>query len=292
MISAAVVCHSQAPNGEQLLTLEVEFHRFILAEVNTHRVLSRNYQSSRAVPVEKMIKQVRENPAIPVHWGKNQRGMVAEEELDAKLGEARWRRAAHEAANQAQELNNLGYHKQIVNRVLEPFIWTKGVITATLEGWQSVLDLRLCKDSQPEFRVLAEKIKGAISNSNPVQLNWDDYHLPYVEWSKDEEEILTFTDPDITTIEQAVKVSCSSCAQVSYRVLDTSLEKAIKVYDMLNLPKKGVFKEDPAHFSPAEHVALVREGRHFQGEFTGNFVTKTFQQYRKLLEHGIEDYYL
>ena len=80
MINAKVICDSVSPSGERLTTVEVEFHRFILPELNTHRVFSRNYQSSRAVPVQKMIDQVRDNPAIPVHWGKNQAGMVADEE--------------------------------------------------------------------------------------------------------------------------------------------------------------------------------------------------------------------
>lgn len=288
-ISARVVCHSQAPNGEQLITLEVEFHRFILAEINTHRVLSRNYQSSRAVPIEKMIKQVRENPAMPVHWGKNQRGMVAEQELESKLGRARWTRAANEAANQAEELNSLGYHKQIVNRVLEPFIWTKGVITATLCGWESVLSLRLHKDAQPEFRALAQEIKEAIANSDPMVLKAGEYHLPYVGWVR-ESKGQVFLDREITNLKEAIKVSCSSCAQVSYRVLDTSLEKAIKVYDMLNLPQKGVFKEDPPHFSPAEHIAVVMEEVFHEDLYTGNFVTGTFHQHRKLLEERVSSY--
>ena len=305
-IKAEVVCHSEAPNGEQLLTLELEFHRFILAEINTHRVLSRNYQSSRAVPVEKMIKQVTENPAIPVHWGKNQRGMVAEEscsrdidlcnyyggEWENSVGpEECWKIAARQAAMLAEEFSESGYHKQIVNRLLEPFIWTKGVITATLDGWNSVLELRLHKDAQPEFRALAVLIKGAIDNSKPTKLDYGDWHLPYVEWSRDSEGQY-FVDDNITTIEEAIKVSCSSCGQISYRALDTSLEKAIKIYDMLNLPEGGVFKDDPPHFSPAEHVAVVVDDVHHEEIYTGNFVSSTFEQYRKLLEYGIEGAYI
>src|SRR5690554_1489161 len=126
-ISAKIIKHSKV-GEEELITIELELHRFILPEFNTHRSLSRNFESSRAVPIEKKIEQVRNNPAIPVHWGKNQRGMVAEQEVgDKDAAEIAWRNAASIAANQAEVLAGLGVHKQAVNRLLEPFMWTKGV---------------------------------------------------------------------------------------------------------------------------------------------------------------------
>ena len=159
MIEANVIAHSRTSTGEELITVEVDFHRFILAEINTHRVLSRNYQSSRAVPVSKMLEQVINDPAIPVHFGKNQSGMVAEEENESLVelegvtvtSEEAWRVAALSAAKYAKALHDAGYHKQIVNRIIEPYVWTKGVITATIEGWESVFNLRCHKDAQPEF---------------------------------------------------------------------------------------------------------------------------------------------
>ena len=281
-VSVKILCHSKAPTGGELITIECEFHRFILAEINTHRTLSRNYQSSRAVPVEKMIEQVKNDPAIPVHWGQNQRGMVAEQELSlAKRtdSEYRWRRAAKQAATNAEYMSLNGCHKQIVNRLLEPFIWTKGVITGTKEAWEGVFKLRCHKDAQPEFRVLAEKIKAAIEDSTPRELNYGDYHTPYVD----------FDDPKYS-IEDAVKISTSCNAQVSYRVLDDSLDKAKKLYDMLNLPEGGVYKEDPPHFSPTEHVAKVMYC--IDKEDSGNFNSNNFWQYRKALEDGIENYFM
>lgn len=292
--SAKVICHSKAPNGEELITMEVEFHRFILAEVNTHRVLSRNYQSSRAVPIEKMIEQVKTDPAIPIHWGKNQRGMVADEEQNELVSnnqytvEDWWKLSALSAARFAEELHLAGYHKQIVNRLLEPFIWTKGVITTTKEGWESVFKLRLHKDSQPEFQALAKKIKEAIDESEPDELDYGSYHLPYVEHPR----VGDFN------LKDAIKISTSCTAQVSYRVLDDSLEKALKVYGMLNLPVDGVYPEDPPHFSPAEHVVKVVDEYYMAENLgiieepilscSGNFQSRTFWQYRKALEVGQE----
>lgn len=346
---AVVICHSINPNGNELITVEVNFHRFILAEVNTHRVLSRNYQSSRAVPVEKMIEQVRTDPAMPLHWGKNQRGMVANEECNTWVNvvspreaeeldaagyfvfdeepcprEKAWRLAAYKAAAMAESFNEAGYHKQIVNRLIEPFIWTKGVITATKEDWQSVFELRCHKDAQPEFQALANKIKDAIEESTPTKLGWGDYHLPYVEWvlkydyegieyiqnaiadvfnKKLNNQEITDIDKEISrkidaaldqksllkkkglTIEEAIKISCSCCAQVSYRVLDDSLDKAERIYNLLNLPENGEYKEDPPHFSPAEHVALADEFPEYDD--AGNFKWGWWQ-YRKALEDGSE----
>lgn len=297
--SAKVICHSRAPNGEELITLEVELHRFILSELNTHRSFSRNYQSSRAVPVDKMIEQVRNDPAIPVHWGKNQKGMVADVEnpkpvLDFAGDEWDvrdwWILSAEEAANAAEAMSEAGYHKQIVNRLLEPFMRTKGVITATRDAYDAFFKLRCHKDAQPEIKLLAERMRDAIENSVPNKLNYGEYHLPYVvnRFSNREEakEI-----GKVLPVEDAVKVSCSCTAQVSYRNLDQSLDKAKKIYDMLNLPVNGVYPDEPSHYSPAEHIAKVVNAT-TADKSSGNFHSGTFWQYRKALEMGMEDNFL
>lgn len=288
-MTSAKVIKDTCSGKTRLITVEVEFHRFILPEVNTHRCLSRNYQSSRAIPVEKTIEQVRNNPAMPVHWGKNQRGMQAELLLDnvsAECVEDMWLTSAENAANSAEYMKDKGCHKQVVNRILEPFVWTKGVVTATQEGWDSFFALRIHKDAQPEIKLLAEKIKEAVGASFCQVLLEGEWHLPYVD-----------NLSEFESIQDAIKVSASSCAQVSYRVLDTSLEKARRIYDMLNLPEKGVYKEDPAHFSPCEHVAMATSEYHSAEELgliyspsdiSGNFQTMDYFQYRKALQFGDE----
>ena len=310
-----MICHSTyegADVQDELITLEVEFHRFILPELNTHRVLSRNYQSSRAVPVEKLIEQIRYEPALPVHWGKNQRGMVAEQEVSEEhkvAARAMWENSAKIATTNAQAMLNYGVHKQLVNRLLEPFMWTRGVITATRAGWDSVFALRCHPDAQPEFQALAYKMKEAIEASTPDVLRVGEWHLPYVNcytkylFGSDNlvlEETIYFTgelwseDMEIVSLEDAIKISTSCCAQVSYRQLDDSLEKAIKIYDMLNLPEGGKFKEAPAHMSPCEHQARVESLYDYgqNGDLSGNFGTLfgsvRWQQYRKILEKGLE----
>jgi hypothetical protein len=281
-ISAKVIADSVTLKGERLTTIEVEFHRFILPELNTHRVFSRNYQSSRAVPVEALIKQVRDNPAMPVHWGSNQAGMVAQDELAGNsrdLVESEWRNAAIDAANWAELMMEQGLHKQVANRVLEPFMWTKGIITADTEGWESFFKLRCHPAAQPEIQALAYIIRGAYNESDPLPLNDGDWHMPYFgagAW---------LLGVDDVSLGNAIKISTSCVAQVSYRRLDDSIEKAKKIYSMLHLPEDGVYHEDPPHFSPAEHVAKCTES---ENKNSGNFNCTGWYQYRKMLERGTE----
>jgi hypothetical protein len=120
--------------GNRLTTFEVTFPRIVLAEFNTHRVLSRNSASSRAIPVEKQIAKIESDLFLPVYWGKNQKGMQADEELSPTLiemSEFCWAGASEMAVARARTLLDLGVHKQITNRLLEPFMWHTAVVTAT-----------------------------------------------------------------------------------------------------------------------------------------------------------------
>jgi thymidylate synthase ThyX len=281
--SAKVIKHSKIYN-EELITIEIELHRFILPEFNTHRSLSRNFQSSRAVPTRKILDQVRLNPAMPVYWGKNQRGMCAKEELEGDVlnkMKTCWTDGAMVAVALAEEMLDNGLHKQIANRLLEPFMWTKGVVTGTKVAWDAFLALRDHPAAQPEIRALAIEIRDAINSSEAIERVVGDWHLPYVN--------------DDLTLADAIMVSISCCAQVSYRSLDDSLEKARKIYEMLNFPTKGVYPENPCHFSPAEHVAQITDISPYDqtpSEIGGNFQSLRFYQYRKLLEQGLETYYV
>jgi len=280
-VSAKVIADSKFRH-DRLISLEIELHRFVLPEFNTHRSVSRNFQSSRAVPVKQMIEQVMYNPAMPVHWGKNEPGMVANEQVSEGMLQASkecWIKTAKEAARRAEIFADMGLHKQIVNRILEPFMWTKGVATATIDDWQAFLKLRLHKDAQPEIKALAYEIGQAIINSSSAELSDGDWHMPYF----GDGYYLKGCGIDV---EQAVMISASCAGQVSYRKLDDSLEKAKKIYDMLNLPSEGLYPENPPHFSPTEHQVMFERGS--CKSLSGNFHKEGFIQYRKALEFGIE----
>lgn len=242
-ISVKVIAHSKSSvNGKEIVTFELNYPRFIHSELMTHRLFSRNAASSRAIPVAKMIEQVRTSPAMPVHWGKNQPGMQAKEELEGVCLESvkgQWKDAANLAATKAENMMWDGAHKQIANRILEPFQTMKTVLTAT--EFDNFFWLRKHPDAQPEIKLLAEKMWDALKVSEPVTLKPDDWHTPYFGagyWLKD------LGIP----LEDALAISSSCCAQVSYRKLDDSLEKARDVFDKL-------IESKPCHASPTEHQA-------------------------------------
>lgn len=277
-VSAKVVADSKY-RDTRLITLEIELHRFILPEANTHKALSRNYQSSRAIPILRQLEQIANDPAMPVYYGKDQAGMIAGEELegrDLELAKMIILGMRDACLNGVKQLHKLGLHKQVSNRYVEPWMWTKGVITATYKDFKAMFKLRRHFAAQPEIKAIFDAIYDAVEASKPVELEEGQWHLPYC------------TDDDIKLI-HAIQISASCVAQVSYRKLDDSLEKATKVYDMLNLPVKGVYPDDPPHFSPTEHIAKAGD---CDIEMSGNFHSTDFIQYRKVLEKGLEEKYI
>lgn len=281
MISAKVICDSISPAGKRLTTFQVTAHRFVLAEINTHRQLSRNYRSSRAVPVKKLLEEVRTNPAMPIYWGANKPGMQAAEELSdvtpahtehwqptrspMQMAKDNWQIAAISAANSAEQLAACGLHKQIANRVLEPFLYVHGVISAT--EYDNFFGLRLHHMAQPEFRVLAQCMWVARKASIPKLLKPHQWHLPFADEPTMEEIedlfILSYGDRKVAN-DFAVKVSVARCARVSYESFDTGkrseIEEDMRVYAKLNLPGTEAYNPlDPIHASPAEHQAMPDE---------------------------------
>ena len=271
-ITAKVIADSISQAGVRILTMELEYPRFIHSEFMTHRVFSRNAASSRAIPIETMMKQVTTNPARPVHWGLNQAGMQADNEVEVSAVKCMktWKAAAARAVESAKELQELGLHKQIVNRVLEPFQMMKTVVTST--EWENFFMLRDHKDAQPEIAVLARRMKEAQETSEPLLIDSNEWHVPYVNRKRGVHgELVYFIGKDIISEEDALKVSASCCAQVSYRKTDKGIGKALKIYDML-------VNNKPVHASPFEH-----QGRPILLEkFSGNL--RGYQQYRKLIE--------
>lgn len=258
-IKAKVIAHSKsAVNGKEIITFELEFPRLILAEFNTHNALSKNASSSRAIPVAKMLEQVRNNPAMPVRFGKKNKGMqdagehselviMTNQQADSWGGmypEDAWRYTANIAADFAQAFDDAGYAKQICNRLIEPFQMMKVVMTAT--ELNNFIWLRDHPAADPTIEVLAKSIKEAKESSIAIVLKPDEWHTPYYGdgyWSKE--------SPD--SLEDALMISSSCCAQVSFRSLDDTIEKAVDVSAKLNL--KGEQPDEPVHASPTEHQA-------------------------------------
>lgn len=245
MIIAKVIADSTA-NGIRLTTMELEYPRFIHSELMAHRMFSRNASSSRAIPVQKMLDQVRNNPAMPIHWGKNKPGMQADEELDSqniRNAIITWNGACESAVFWAEAFAEDGVHKQITNRLLEPFQHIKVIVTAT--EWDNFFKLRLHSDAQPEIQELARRMKEVMDASTPKDLKSGEWHLPYVKPA----QYTPYYDSKEVFLRDMIKCSAAGCARVSYDNHDganRSMPKDIKLAD--DLLAAG-------HMSPFEHQA-------------------------------------
>lgn len=259
MIQAKVIADSVSPAGKRITSYELRYPRIILAELNTHRALSKSTSSSRAIPTAKLIEQVRTSPAGPVEWGKNQPGMQAKELLEGEYltaAQATWRYAAYQAAQNAQHLANAGAHKQIVNRVLEPFLFVSTIVTGT--EWENFFSLRAHPDADPTIRDLAYAIQAARKASTPRVIHpWQGrFHAPYI--LEDEWDVLSKQELAIS--------SAARCARVSYLRHDGG--KPVFEDDYGRFEKLAISR--PVHASPLEHVAFPfddpnKASRNFKG---------------------------
>jgi len=237
-VQARVLADSISPEGNRLTTFEVTHHRFVLAEFNTHRMLSRNSASSRAVPIEKQVERVMERPAMPVEFGSNQRGMQAGAPLEGhELWAARqtWLRARDEAVTAAQTMINLGVHKQVANRVLEPFMWNTAIISAT--DWEGFWHQRCSPLAQPEIRVAAEAMREAYLHSDPTLLQPGEWHTPLIQPDEDYDVLArTAGKPENKDpVGLRKRVSAARCARVSYLTHDgeRDITADLALYDRL-----------------------------------------------------------
>jgi len=293
---AKVLADSLSPAGYRLTTLEATFPRFVLAEFNTHRVFSRNSASSRAIPIAKQLRRVLEEPYVPIEFGSNQPGMqagpaLAGEKRDA--AEREWLRARDDAVrrvlglvadpdaisadedllevlqqveemirNRTQPSEWLNVHKQVANRLLEPFMWHTVIVTAT--EWDNFWNLRCHPDAQPEIKLIAERMRSAAEASDPAELDPDEWHLPLVR-PEDREQA--------SSIEDLIKISAGRCARVSYltHAGKRDLDADIELHDRLL---------ESGHMSPLEHPARPLTATELTGgEWSGNF--RGWHSYRK-----------
>lgn len=233
--------------GNRLTTFVVTFPRIVLAEFNTHRILSKNSASSRAIPIEKQVEKVKRDLFYPVHWGKNQKGMQAEEELvgdELRFAKNRWEVASEKSLESVQELLEIGVHKQITNRLLEPFMWHTAVVTGT--EFSNFFNLRDHGAAQPEIRVIAHMMRECYEKHDPTSC-LDTWHLPFVDFDT-EIEIGRDANNSFEEVEKLARTSAARCARVSYLTHDGKRDyKAdLAMYDRL---------VGPGHMSPLEHPA-------------------------------------
>jgi len=294
MISAKVIQASRNKyTGKLIYTFELDYSRMIHSELMTHREFSRNAQSSRAVPVPKTL-EINKEWVRPLVWAKNQPGMSSTEELEGIALEsvkALWDASAKSAFAYSKAMADAGLHKQYANRQTEGVSRIKVVVTST--EFDNFFWLRDDPDAaQPEVVALARAMQDAMADAEVLTIGEDDWHVPYITRKINEDGCIIYLDAEFNelTKEDAIKISASCCAQVSYRNLNETKEKALEIYDRL-------FSGAKPHLSPVEHQACAIDGPNEigHGEWTkgithrtrngtycsGNF--KEFVQYRQLL---------
>lgn len=251
-ITAKIIADSvSSVSGQRLTTYELEYPRFIHAEFMTHKMLSKNSASSRAIPIAAMHKHIEDVPQYPSKWGKNNPGMQSKEEmndLERQSAIGVWDAARKQALSHSAILAQLGAHKQIANRITEPFMQMKVIVTGT--EWANFFHLRDHPDADPTIHDLAIKMRIARDESEPESLSPGEWHLPYIESARYEpgDSLHYLINGKRVSLEVARKVSASCCAQVSYRKNDESIEKAEMIFDKL-------INSVPVHASPVEHQA-------------------------------------
>lgn len=261
MIEAKIILDSVNPIGNRITTFVVKVHRYVLSEFNTHRMFSRNSASSRAIPSTTIIKTLMDEPALPTHWGKNQKGMQANEEVGEVVKEhckAVWLEARDNAVRSVNELLQLGLHKQVANRLLEPFMWQ--TILATATDWENFFSLRAHQDAQPEFQQLAYLMLQRYNESIPTELEPGDWHIPFAD-----------QHAESLSIDDKLKVCTARAARVSYVNFEGQIDhqKDFSLHDSL---------KDSGHWSPFEHAAMCIDAPLRFGNFVG------WKQYRKFFE--------
>lgn len=276
---SVIEASQSAQTGQKLITFVCKYWRAIHSEVMTHRDFSRNASSSRAIPTAKLLEQVRTHPAGPVFWGKNMPGMQAVEECDEGIihpttgvkvpRELAWEMMANEAADWAQAWSDAGYHKQIVNRVIEPFSFITVVITAT--SWDNYYALRAHADAQPEIQDVAYTMLKIVRDVPVRMIEETDFrdqaswHLPFV--SLDERH--KFAVPIL------LAMSSARCARTSYLTHDKqnpTMEQDDALY-------RRLVESKPIHASPTEHQAGNSGSDGRCRNFTGGWV-----MHRSMLE--------
>lgn len=305
-VTAQIIADSISDDGTRITTFELDYPRIVHAELMTHREFSRNAASSRAIPTKAVLERVMNDPAMPVHFGKNQTGMQDAGEhfelINGYTPQEWWKLMALSAAKFSEGFAEAGYHKQVANRGTEFAQNIKVVVTST--SYDNWFWLRYCEMADPTIKVLSNVMLSAYKDSTPRLLTPGEWHVPYYfdgYWSATSDDKLFELAVDVHghTLAEALKISSSCSAQVSYRKCDDTLEKAVGLYDRLvgaekvhaspfehqgtPVTKSGVFVNAFAYpMSWEQGITHVdRDGKFHSGNFTG------WIQHRQLIPNHV-----
>lgn len=282
--SARILADSISPHGHRLTTMEWQYPRFVHSEVMTHRVMSRNAASSRAIPAKVLRASITENPVIPLEWVTEQKlGMVGGEPLhgnDALVADALWLHARDVMIQVSDELSALGVHRSLPNRIVEPFMWITIIISAT--EWENLFHLRVARDVEQHFYKIATMAENLYRASTPRLITPGDpipWHLPLIR-QDDLEEWAVAT----LSVEDLRRISVGRCARVSYLTHDGRRDPRadIDLCDRL---------EASRHLSPFEHVATpVPESMCFDDRKVEGFLAFAGMRHHKAFRQHLNSY--
>lgn len=260
-VSAKIVCDSINALNTRLTTIQIRVPKWLLQEINTHRVFSRSYNSARAIPSKIMRREADFAPPI---WIANQPGMSGNTEMRGfklLVASTTWQALTAVVKLGHWILELCGLHKQYANRWLEPIVWVDGVITST--DWDNFLKLRNHRSAQPEIRDLASQIEQLLAENKPDYLDPGEWHLPYI----DDEDVV------IHNLQELRLISAGRCARVSYGFKDVK----DSVSDLKRADK--LLTANPPHLSPFEMVAMASGS--LESFKSGNF--RDWVQFRQVI---------
>lgn len=278
-ISASIIADSKNEFGQRLTTFVLTFPRIILAEFNTHRMLSKNSASSRAIPFKKMLEKVKNEPFIPIRFQKDHSGMQGNEYFDDIANSeciGLWLDGRDYAVKSATNLSDYGITKQLANRLLEPFLYHTVIVTGS--EWENFFALRFHPMAEIHIADLAEKMLIAYNESNPKNLKGGEWHIPFgdkfdlprlhgmVDGKRDNIQSETGVRPDKKSFTEIIKIQIATarCARVSYDNFDgqDDYSNDVKLYEKLSTS---------GHWSPFEHCAkaMTEEDYNSYGKFEG-----------------------
>ena len=305
MISAKIIADSINESGARLTTFIIVLPRCVLSELNTHRALSKNSASSRAIPYKKMLETVKNNPFVPIRWQKDHSGMQGTEYFEGEAAEKckrLWLEGRDRAIETAEsfkeieqivipngdngrvevgQIKNIGLTKQLVNRGLEAYMWHTVIISGT--EWENFFALRAESSAEIHIQALAFEMLKVYNESIPKELKKGEWHIPFgdnINREKLEEQMPEIQPASLNWyIEQMdnlkIKIAVARCAGVSYTIVgsdgkEEDFSKLLKRHDILAKMK---------HMSPFEHVAVNMGTTEYIGNFRG------WKQYRKFLQN-------
>lgn len=262
MISAKIIADSKNKFGDRITSFELVFPRIVLAEFNTHRMFSRNSASSRAIPFKKMLEMVERNPFIPIKWMQDHKGMQGTEyfsDVQSEILTKRWLQARDNAIFSAKVLSDDGVTKQMINRLIEPFMWHKVIVTAT--EYENFFALRNHEAAEIHIQELAKLMLLAYNDSTPKLLNDGEWHIPYGDKINEDKIYGLLGDYK----ENQIKIATARCAGVSYTIVGD--DGVVEDYD--KLIKRFEKLKSMNHLSPFEHCAKVMTESEYKSNIRG-----------------------